>query len=429
LAIAAAVSSFAVEGCGGRAATLWSSDAGASAGDDAAAGNLRCHVGETIACTCSDGTISVQECLADGTRAACECGLDPLDPRRSRDGGAAGAPPGARDAAADLAASGDAAGPQPRLVLLPGNDVVADPARDLVYLSVRADAPEAPSSVVAIVPGSGAIAWSLALSPEPGPLAISDDGSKLYVGFATAPRVERIDLGTHLSELQLALGTQDGEERHAGDLAVLPGAPRSVVVSMRKGGNFYFATVAVFDDATPRATTLPDYQTADIIQAASATTVCALNRSDTSASFYVLSVSPGGIQLASKVDNLFDDFLPGMSFHAGLAFGWDGRVVDPATLKLVGSRHDMVGPVVPAALDGNTIIAAGNPADDQLQVRVGVFAPDTHARLRAYDLPETGVAKGAVVAHDGTLALLVDGVPPGRRRQMMLLLIDASSLR
>jgi hypothetical protein len=416
----------ALAGCGGGGSSAGTGDGGGRGGGSGGGGARSCRTGETVACTCADGTFSVQECRADGTRGACECGLDPLDPRRPRDGGADGA---GADAGADVRLSSDGGLVlEPRLVLLPGNDLAADPARDALYISLRADSPEHPRAVAAIAPGTGAVLWSVAFSAEPGPLSISDDGSKLYVGFAAAPRVERVDLASHVPELSLALGGQGTEERHAGDMAVVPGAPRSVVVSMRKGTNYYFATVGVFDDAVMRATTLPEFVTADVVKAASASTVYAYNRSNTGARFTALAVSPSGIAQGTGADMLFDAFMPDMAYRDGLVYGWDGRVVDPARLVVVG-QHDMSGPVLPGALDGNTLMIASNAAFERDPIRIGVFAAAGYARLRTVELVETGLTRAAVVARDGTLALIVDGVPPGRRQQVMLLLIDPATLR
>jgi hypothetical protein len=412
----------AIVGCGGGSP----SGTGGGGGRGGSGGPGPCHTGETVACTCADGTFSVQECRSDGTRGSCECGLDPLDPRRPRDGGGGGA----ADAGSDVRLSSDG-GPvlEPRLLLLPGNDLAADPARDAIYISVRADSAEHPSSVTAIAPATGAVLWSVAFTPEPGPLAISDDGSKLYVGFAAAPRVERVDLASRVSELALALGAQDAEERHAADMAVIPGAPRSVLISMRKGTNYYFATAGVFDDATMRAMTVPDYANADVVKMASATTAYAYNRSNTGARLMVLTIGATGITVGSGADMLFDGFMPDIAYRGGLVYGWDGRVVDAARLAVLG-RHDMQGPTLPGALDGNTLIIASNAAFDRDPVRIGVFAAGgAYARMRTVELAETGLTRAAVVARDGTLALIVDGVPPGRRQQVMLLLIDAASLR
>lgn len=73
----------------------------------------------------------------------------------------------------------------------------------------------------------------LALPATPGPLAVSDDGSTLWVGFSGAQRVQSVDLGTLTAGAQVPLGTSPNyASRIATTLRVAPGQPQTVVVAM-----------------------------------------------------------------------------------------------------------------------------------------------------------------------------------------------------
>jgi len=178
---------------------------------------------------CPGGPYSVQECEPEGGFAPCECGLDPLDPRYPHDAGAGSG------ANADSAATAQDAslGPGLGMLLLPAAKIVGDPTREIFYVSARANAPITPNAVVAVPADGGTPAWSLAFDASPGPLGISDDGSKLYVGFPTQTTVQRIDLAARKVDLEIPLPANLGgapsavaSPDAAYDVEAIPGSPR-----------------------------------------------------------------------------------------------------------------------------------------------------------------------------------------------------------
>lgn len=75
------------------------------------------------------------------------------------------------------------------------NDAVYDPTRDLIYASLPSREPRG-NSVAIVNPQTGVVEAYVAVGSEPGELALSDDGSLLYVALTGASRAVVVDPGT-----------------------------------------------------------------------------------------------------------------------------------------------------------------------------------------------------------------------------------------
>jgi hypothetical protein len=416
LASLAAASALALA-CGGGGGAGNGADADAAASSSGGGGAGACIAGDTFACQCADGTYSVQECAADGGLSPCECGLDPLDPRAPHDGGAP-----------DVAADGNL-GAGVALVLLPASAIVADPSRDLFYLATEAGAPGYPNAVAALSP-DGSVAWSVAFDATPGPLAIADDGSELYVGFRAEPTVRRVSLATHQVDLTIPLSTAKGAT-FAWAIEAMPGSPHSCVVGASGNG------LVVFDDATARPVQTFDIhggspaEGPDVFHLASATLGYQMYTFNMGEALYPLVLSSTGIVENNGV-NAFSMFTGDFVLAGGLAYGWDGTVLDPATGKMVG-HFDRGGLIFPDGWMGNTVIVGLAPAQGY-PVAIGVYAPMTYMPMASHTIP-VGTAAGtslgpygAALSPSGVLGILDDGVPPGRLEQHFAMLVQLASL-
>jgi hypothetical protein len=144
------------------------------------------------------------------------------------------------------------------MVGLQANDLVWDPQHSVIYASVAATSASRANTVVALNPVTGMVTGSVLLPNEPGRLAISDDGSELYVGFSTVGSIQRISLPSLTPDLSIPLGTNSFLGQLYGyDLAVAPGNPKSIAVSLADSGwpgnaRITPGGVAIYDDATMR---------------------------------------------------------------------------------------------------------------------------------------------------------------------------------
>ncbi|ABF39337.1 Protein of unknown function DUF11 [Candidatus Koribacter versatilis Ellin345] len=141
-------------------------------------------------------------------------------------------------------------------VALPNNSMAYSAATGQLYVSVPSTAgmPYG-NSVVAIDPVTGAITKSIFVGSEPNKMAVSADGTVLWVGLDGSSAVRQVSLTAGTAGAKITLGSNTGTNAPpvALSLAALPGSPNSFVVSMTAplGGT----VVAIYDNATRRANT------------------------------------------------------------------------------------------------------------------------------------------------------------------------------
>jgi hypothetical protein len=282
------------------------------------------------------------------------------------------------------------------------NDIVADPTRDLFYLSVRTDSLTHLDSVTAIESGTGHVVWSVPIGDEPYRLAISDDGAFLYAGnYRTAGVIRRVNLATRAIESQFGVGsTSDTALPSVLGIAVVPGSPRAVVAVLGGSGG-----VAVYDDGVRRANIVDAFRDGpaiSFVQVVDATTAYGFNSRDTGAQLYKLAITASGIAIASGAVGTFTEFMHDMRYEGGWLFGEDGQVVDPSTSKIVGS-YGAVGPVVSNSASNRTYILE-TAANDPLTINVATFDRKSFTRLGTLTVPYAGATNRIVRARDGMLA-------------------------
>jgi hypothetical protein len=139
-----------------------------------------------------------------------------------------------------------------------GRDMVHDPTRNLIYVAADAAAPLHPSTIVTVDTTTAAVTSFVPVGNDPRPLALSDDGTALWVGLAGERRVRRMTPGpTPVPGPVYSLPTllTTGEASVPMSIAVLPGAPSSIAVAVFGNGTQYPNGRGVFilDDGQPRA--------------------------------------------------------------------------------------------------------------------------------------------------------------------------------
>jgi DNA-binding beta-propeller fold protein YncE len=153
-----------------------------------------------------------------------------------------------------LALPGASAALQVQVLPFQTRDLLFNPVDGRIYASVPGTVPTYGNTVTAIDPATGALGPSVFVGSEPGKLALSDDGTTLYVALRGAPAVRVVDLTTLTAGLQFTLGSDPfAGPFYADDMAVQPGHPNVVAVSLTyldlTPGH---AGVAIFDNGIAR---------------------------------------------------------------------------------------------------------------------------------------------------------------------------------
>ena len=142
--------------------------------------------------------------------------------------------------------------PQPfdTFLELPVNDIVYNAKDGFIYASIPGYAGEnLGNSIAAIDPTTGVVQKTIFVGSEPNRLALSDDGTQLFVGLDGAGAVRQVDLTAGTASEQFSLGGGQGVYNPpftAVSLAVLPGQPNAVAVYGTNG------VVTVFDSGVAR---------------------------------------------------------------------------------------------------------------------------------------------------------------------------------
>jgi YVTN family beta-propeller protein len=223
---------------------------------------------------------------------------------------------------------------------------VHDAPRGLLYVSVGSTvaaypAPIVPAhadSVVAIDPDTRQISAQVPVGPNPSQLALSDDGTKLYVVVDGDHTIQRIDVGSWTIDLEFPVGLAPPHgpvfPLRAGDIAVVPGDADALAVSRSWGGGNSDG-VAVHDHGVMR----PDVgaATGEIVFApGQPATLYGFNNESTAYDAYVMAIGPTGVNVTLTRAKALSGFPADLAYGDGLLF--DGaNVVDAATLTRIGT--------------------------------------------------------------------------------------------
>jgi Calx-beta domain len=209
------------------------------------------------------------------------------------------------------------------------NDLVYNPARQSFHASVPSSAGAGGNSVVELNPATGALSAPVFVGSEPNKLAVSDDGTALYVGLDGANSVRRFDTATQSPGLQFDLGgdPSDGPFK-PGEMEVMPGSPGTVAVVQRSNSSFS-GGVAVYDNGTQRPEVARSFnQPSDLKFAAGGTRLYGNTQK--------MSVSPSGVALDGDIPFTSPSSLQ-IDFQNGLHYTSEGTVVEPEAGVLRGT--------------------------------------------------------------------------------------------
>lgn len=226
-----------------------------------------------------------------------------------------------------------------RLVQLHARHLAWDPVRDVIYASVRDTDASYSGEVVALEPRTGQIMRRVVPGAQPGRLAIADDASVLYVTVDGESGVVRIDLNSFTRDIGFGLGNgADGGVLYVDDMAVLPGAPHSLLVArMDPGWRPRQRGVAVFDDGVMRPLVTPEGVGPNVIEAPSSTLAFGLNQESTGFALYRMEIGESGVVVTDELHQVVQAFDVDMHLADGLLFFTTGEVIDANAMWPVAS--------------------------------------------------------------------------------------------
>lgn len=224
---------------------------------------------------------------------------------------------------------------------LPARDIVYDAGRDRLYASLDSTAAVNASSVVAINPNTGLVTAAVAVGGNPGKLALSDDGTTLWVAVDGTGQVRRLALPSLTPGTSFALP----DRLLAGDLKVMPGRPGTVAVALRNDCcSPRYEGVALYDDGVRRARVVQGHTGPNTIAFDETGSAVYGLSNEGSAEFYTLRVLADGLVIERETRDLLYGGYDRMQYAGGRAYSFGAPVADAARHERVGSFTGNGGP-------------------------------------------------------------------------------------
>ena len=263
---------------------------------------------------------------------------------------------------------------------LPINDIIYNAADGLIYASIPGSAGSGlGNTIAAIDPPTGVIQKTIFVGSEPNRLALSTDGTQLFVGLNGAGAVRQVDLTTATAGQQFSLGGGSGiynPPYNAVSLAAVPGQPNSVAVYANSG------VVTIYDAGVARTNTSSGLSTyfnqniGAIAFGSSAGTLYAMSNA-IGGSLYQLTVDSTGITAAHQIGTGTGGST--LQYDNGLLYVPVGLAYNASTGAVAGQFSVPNGAATPNAAFGPIV------SDSTLNRAWIVLNSSTTYQLIAYD--------------------------------------------
>jgi trimeric autotransporter adhesin len=251
---------------------------------------------------------------------------------------------------------------------LPNNDLAYNPTDGYLYASVPSSiSGSLGNTVVAIDPLTGNLKRQIVVGSNPNQIAISGDGTQMFVGLDGAGAVRQVNLTTGQAGNQFLLGGVNGvyvPPFTAAALAVLPGEPNSVAVLDTSG------IVRVFDSGIARPDTSLGLLNTYFDQNSGA-----LNFGSSAATLFAelqpfggledITIGSAGITTGTSLDSSTAIGQSGFQYDNGRLYLSSGTVLNATTGTQLGTfssapNQPAVGPIVSDSTLGLAFIANNN---------------------------------------------------------------------
>ena len=242
---------------------------------------------------------------------------------------------------------------------LMANDLLWHSKSGRILASVRGMDPHFPNRVIAIDPWRGIVVASTFVGSEPGKLAISDDGSVLYVALTGSSSILRLDATSLTPNLEFrAIGVGA-----ALDLAVAPGQPGTVAAAGA-------SAAAVYDDGVKRGSSANVVNVVEF--GASAARLYGYYNRSSGFWYSRMNVDSGGLTVLETTENLVTGFNVDIRYDRGRVFTSNGVVIDPEARTRIGT--------FPGNASTSKVVAP-----DPVTERVYLLEQPSAYKLAAYD--------------------------------------------
>ncbi|MGA9783378.1 MAG: choice-of-anchor D domain-containing protein, partial [Terracidiphilus sp.] len=281
---------------------------------------------------------------------------------------------------------------------LTASALTVDPVGGLLYAAIPASASQNPNTVIPINPATGATMTPIAVASGPVALAVSDDGSELYV--ASAGVLQRFNLQTLALERTFNLPVDpEWGQTYVQEMHVVPGSPQSIVVELfanvdpaEDGAALYNDSglvswiPGVGADGSPSSPPLE----MDSFSFTSSSMIYGLPEPEVGTFFLEVPVSPSGLSYTGTTVGEANVPLSSIVRSDGtLLYTNSGEVWNPSTMTLLGTYLEPSGDqifyspgVIPDTANGDTDFLDSDAGYSEYQaVTIDVYDQANYALL------------------------------------------------
>lgn len=293
------------------------------------------------------------------------------------------------------------------VISTPSNDLVYSTASGSIFASIPSDATANANTLVQVNPVTGALETTYPVGQNPEVMAVTDDGSLIYIGLKGTAAVQRFVVATGNIDMQFTLGNETiSGDYYAEDIEVMPGNPNTVAVARR---NHNFAPkhegVAIYDNGVMRANVTRDHTGSNQIEFASATQIVGFNNETTEYKFKKINVSASGVAAGSQSNQPLPAIVGGASrfiVYGNRAFFTNGKTVDFSAAPVVGVSLDAFGPAIYDAANGAICYASYDMGGN---ISLKFFDATTLELINSIPIPQaSGSVKNLVTCGAGYYA-------------------------
>lgn len=298
-------------------------------------------------------------------------------------------------------------------VALPVGGIVFDPQRNVIWASVQASAGSIGNSLVSIDAVSGNVSTPVYVGSNPGPVAISGDQSRAFVGLAGSPAIVPVNLATQTAGTPYPVPTTPAQYQAAGfwyptALANVPGEPTSVVAldSPSYLAYTYNRNVAVYDPGGPRPNTFN--KPADtLINGDQPNAYYVENESTSDLSLYRLVVDSNGITLDKQLNSIGDYFFGTLAYADGVFFSDGGAEWSLDTSRVIGTFAASGNPVPLPASNQVAYVQASPGEVDIVKFDLVTFRPVSGIAVKETSVAAQNQILAAIAVGDGGIAFAI----------------------
>ena len=285
-------------------------------------------------------------------------------------------------------------------VALPAGGLVFDSLRNLLWAGVKGNGGAVGNDLVAIDPSSGTIVKSIYVGSEPGALAISDDGQRIFAALAGAPQIVPVNLTSGSTETPrpvlyapTAYFQDYPDYWFATSLADVPGQPSSVVAvrTSNPGSGSPDRSVTVYDPSGPRPQTFN--KTVDLVaNGDTPNALFALENTLQDSALYRLLVGTNGVALDRQLYAISTIIGSALVYDNGYFYAKDGTIWTSDTKNEVATLP--VGWTIPVPFPDRNIVVSVSLRFNIVEIYdLATFTP-TGMLIIGGDLPLAAIRAG-----------------------------------